>query len=194
MRFAILFAPFLLCAAAIGGGYLWHIGDVQMGYAPSGDATIGGHFKLIDQDGKTRTDTDFRGRYMLVFFGYTNCPDVCPTTLAMLTNAFDALGGKADRIVPVFVTVDPARDTTEVLKAYLAAFGPRFVGLTGSDADVAAAAKAYHVYFRKNPIPGGYAMDHSSVIYLMGPDGRFVTNYSIDQGPDTIAADLRKRI
>ena len=196
MIFLRLLIPFLFCAACVVGGYLWHIGDVARGTAavPVGDVSIGGPFRLVDQDGKPRSDSDFRGRYMLVFFGYTNCPDVCPTTLAMLTDAFDQLGGKADRIVPIFVTVDPERDTAEVLKTYLAAFGPRFVGLTGSVADVTAAAKAYHVYIKKNPIPGGYSMDHSSVIYLMGPDGRFVTNYSIEQGPDAVAADLRKRV
>lgn len=197
MRWPIALIPYLLFAAFVAGGYLWHLGDVAGGLAPieSGSVTVGGAFALTDQNGRIRHDTDYRGKHMLVFFGYTYCPDVCPTTLAEISTALDAIGAKADRVVPIFISIDPARDTPEILKAYLSAFGTRFVGLTGSVAEVTAAAHAYHVYFQKRPAPGGsYSMDHSSVIYLMGPDGRYVTNYAIEQGPDAIAADLAKRL
>jgi protein SCO1/2 len=181
----------------VGGGYLWHLGDVRAGISPmdGGEVTVGGPFALTDQNGTLRTNTDYRGKHMLVFFGFTYCPDVCPTTLAVLKAALDKLGGKAERVVPIFITVDPERDTPDVIKPYLAAFGPRFVGLTGSIADVTAAARAYRVYFAKRPQEGGeYTMDHSGIVYLMGPDGAYVTHYSAEQGPDAIAEDLVKRL
>jgi cytochrome oxidase Cu insertion factor (SCO1/SenC/PrrC family) len=190
--------PYALMIAAIVAGLLWHAGDQtgRLGASvSSGRAEIGGTFALTDQDGKTRTDADFRGRFMLVYFGYSYCPDVCPTTLAMMSAALTKLGSRADRIVPVFVTIDPARDRPSVLKTYLASFGPDFVGLTGTDKQIESVAHAYHVYFAKHPLAGGnYAMDHSGVIYLMGPDGRFVTYYEDEIGPDKLAADLDKRL
>ena len=197
MRWPIALAPYLLLAAFVAGGYLWHLGDIQAGIAPmdNGTVTIGGPFALTDQNGRRREDGDYRGKFMLVFFGFTYCPDVCPTTLAELKAALERIGPKADRVVPIFISIDPERDTPEILKSYLSAFGPRFVGLTGSIADVTAAAHAYHVYFKKRPAEGGnYSMDHSSVIYLMGPDGKYVTHYLLEQGPDGIADDLLKRL
>jgi protein SCO1/2 len=197
MRLPVMIAPYLLLAAFVAGGYLWHVGDVKSGLSPyeTGEATVGGAFALSDQNGVIRRDADFRGRFMLVFFGFTYCPDVCPTTMIVLKEALEKIGGKADRVVPIFISVDPERDTPAVLKPYLAAFGPRFVGLTGSLADVTAAARAYRVYFRKKPQPGGaYSVDHSSIIYLMGPDGKYVTHYTLEQGPDAIAADLARRL
>jgi len=161
----------------------------------TGEATIGGPFTLIDQDGKTKADADFRGRFMLIYFGYSFCPDVCPTTLQEMSDAFAKLGSKKSRVVPVFITVDPARDTPHVLKDYLKSFGPEFVGLTGDAKQIAEAARAYRVFIRKHPLPGGnYSMDHSGVIYLMGPDGRFVTYYEDEIGPDRMADDLSKRL
>lgn len=197
MRFPLALMPYLLLAAFVAGGYLWHVGDIKAGLAPiaNGEATVGGPFALSDQNGVIRRDEDFRGKHMLVFFGFTYCPDVCPTTLAVLKAALEKIGGKADRVVPIFITVDPERDTPAVLKPYLEAFGSRFVGLTGSVADVTAAAKAYRVYFQKRPQDGGsYLMDHSGIIYLMGPDGKYVTHYTLEQGPDGIAEDLAKRL
>lgn len=190
--------PYALMIAAVAAGLLWHAGD-QMGRlgasVSSGKAEIGGAFALTGQDGKSRTDADFRGRFMLVYFGYSYCPDVCPTTLAMMSAALTKLGSRADRIVPIFVTVDPARDKPSVLKTYLASFGANFVGLTGTDKQIESVARAYRVYFAKHPLAGGnYAMDHSGVIYLMGPDGRFVTYYEDEIGPDKLAADLAKRL
>ena len=197
-RTPIALVPYLLAAAAVAGGYLWHASDRIAGVGKivaSGTATIGGPFRLTDQDGHPRSDADFRGRFMLVYFGYSFCPDVCPTTLAVMANALDKLGPMRRAVAPVFVTVDPARDTPAVLKAYLKSFGPDFVGLTGSTADIAAAEKAYRVFARRHPLPGGtYAMDHSSEIVLMGPDGRFVAYYEEDVGPDALAADLKRRL
>ena len=198
IRTPISLVPYLLAATMIIAGILWHEGDRIVGLGrtvESGTATIGGPFALTDQDGKTRTPADFRGRFMLVYFGYSFCPDVCPTTLAEMGTALDKLGSRKDRIVPVFISIDPERDTPKVLKDYMTSFGTNFVGLTGSMKNVEKAARAYHVYIRKHPLPGGnYSMDHSGVIYLMGPDGRFVTYYEDELGPDKIADDLRGRI
>jgi cytochrome oxidase Cu insertion factor (SCO1/SenC/PrrC family) len=197
MRLPVMLAPYLVLIAFVAGGYLWHVGDMKSGSSPydSGEATVGGPFTLTDQNGVIRRDEEFRGKFMLVFFGFTTCPDICPTTMIVLKEALGKIGGKADRVVPIFISVDPERDTPDVLKPYLDAFSPRFVGLTGKPAEVAAAARAYRVYFQKKPQPGGsYSMDHSSIIYLMGPDGKYVTHYRLEQGPDAIAEDLAKRL
>src|SRR5580704_5328718 len=131
---------------------------------------VGGSFTLEDGSGKQVTDRDFRGKYMLVYFGYTFCPDVCPTTLSEVADALDRLGAKAESLQPIFITVDPARDTPAVMKQYAADFTPRLIGLTGSEEQIAKVAQAYRVYYAKHrmgPGPNDYAMDHSSVLYLM---------------------------
>jgi protein SCO1/2 len=146
------------------------------GTQPGSTVTIGGPFALIDGHGKAVTDTDFRGRFMLVYFGYTHCPDACPTMLSDMAAALDQLPG-ADRAaaVPIFITVDPERDTAAMMGDYVQAFGPHFVGLTGSAADIAKAEAAYHVYAVKHPLKNGdYAMDHSSILYVMGRNGHFL--------------------
>ena len=197
LRNPISLVPYLIALAAVLGGLVWHEGDlVAEGAQSSGLAAVGGPFTLTDQFGKTRTDSDLRGRYLLVYFGYTDCPDACPTTLGVIADAVPKLGPDKNKLVPVFITTDPERDTPSVLKTYLDAFGPEFVGLTGSPAAIKKAAGEYHVYFARHPLPGGgYSVDHSSVMYLMGPDGRFVTYYDdASMGPDALAADLRKRI
>jgi protein SCO1 len=156
---------------------------------------VGGPFTLQNGDGQQVTDRDFRGKYMLVYFGYTFCPDVCPTTLSEVADAMDKLGAKADRVQPIFITVDPKRDTPEVVKQYVAAFSPRLVGLTGTPDQVAGVAKEYRVYFaehRTGPGPNDYAMDHSSVLYLMGPDGRFVAPIRPDEDGAQMATDLNR--
>ncbi len=197
-RSPIAFVPYAIAVAAVVAGLLWHEGDQVAGLGrtvTAGTAEVGGPFSLRDQNGRTTTPADFRGRFMLVYFGYSFCPDVCPTTLAEIAAALDKLGPKARRVVPLFITVDPARDTPRVLKDYLKSFGAAFVGLTGSAKDIAEAARAYHVYIAKRSLPGGgYSVDHSGVIYLMGPDGRFVTYYEETIGPDGLAADLRGRL
>ena len=181
----LLVAIILLTA----GGYLFLSGSTPAAL------TVGGPFLLIDGDGKPVTEQTWHGKYLLVYFGYTYCPDVCPTTLTNVADALDKLGAKADRIQPLFITVDPKRDTPPVVKEYAAAFGPRIVGLTGSAEQIAAAAKAYRVYYaehRTGPGPDDYSMDHSSVLYLMGPDGRFIAPVRADQTGPEIAAVLAR--
>jgi len=190
--------PYLLLIAALAGGLLWHESEMVPGLGRTvitGQATIGGPFHLTDQTGKSVSDADFRGRYMLVYFGYSFCPDVCPTTLGVMAQALEKLGPDSARIVPIFITVDPARDTPQVLADYMKAFGPGFVGLTGSDAQIKAAEKEYRVYAAKRPLEtGNYGMDHSSVIYLMGPTGKMVSFYDEAISPDDLAKDLKKKI
>jgi protein SCO1/2 len=199
IRTPIALVPYLLALAAVLSGLLWHQGDVIAGIGrtiETGTASVGGPFLLVDQSGKPRSDRDFRGRAMLVYFGYTRCPDVCPTTLAVIADAFDKLGTKKDRIVPIFVTLDPERDSPSVLRTYLRAFGGNFVGLTGSLPAVRKMAGEYRVYFTKHPLPGGgYAVDHTSVLYLMDAEGKFVTYYDdVATGPEALAEDLRRRL
>jgi len=162
----------LLAVLLIGAGsFLW------LSTGPGNPGGIGGPFTLENGSGKTVTDRDFRGKYMLVYFGYTFCPDVCPTTLNAVADAMDRLGPAAKEIRPVFITVDPKRDTPSVVKDYAAAFGPSITGLTGTPDQIAQVAKEYRVYYaehRTGPGAGDYTMDHSSILYLIGPDGSFV--------------------
>lgn len=195
----LAFVPWLLLVAATVGGYLWNAGDeiAAIGHqSATGQASIGGPFQLLDQNGVPRSDRDFRGRYMLVYFGYTFCPDVCPTTLGAIADAYAKIGMRQTHIVPVFITLDPARDRPKTLKAYLQSFGPEFVGLTGSDRAIRSTAAEYRVYYSSHPTSNGsYAIDHTGVAYLMDPQGKFVTYYdenSLD--PKGLAADLRRRI
>src|SRR6516165_968740 len=156
-------------------------------------ATIGGPFKLIDQDGATVTDQDLKGRPFLVFFGFTHCPDVCPTTLFEVSQILRALGPDADRVRALFITVDPERDTPAAIKDYLSSFDPHLSGLTGDPAAIVAVAKAYRVYFKKVPLDeGGYTMDHTAIVYLMDKEGRFVSPFNLKRTTDAAAADLRR--
>jgi protein SCO1/2 len=156
-------------------------------------AAIGGPFKLTDQNGQTISDQDLKGHPFLVFFGFTHCPDVCPTTLFEVSEILRALGPDADRVRALFITVDPERDTPALMKDYLSSFDPRLAGLTGEPAAVTAVAKAYRVYFKKVPLDqGGYTMDHTAIVYLMDKDGRFVSPFSLKRTTDAAAADLRK--
>jgi protein SCO1/2 len=154
---------------------------------------VGGPFTLENGNGQQVTDRDFRGKYMLVYFGYTFCPDVCPTTLSEVADAMDKLGAKANRLQPIFISVDPKRDTPEVVKRYAAAFSPRLIGLTGTPDQIATVAKEYRVYYAVDPAgsgPNDYSVDHSSVLYLMGPDGKFVAPIRPDEDGAHMAADL----
>jgi len=154
---------------------------------------VGGPFKLTDQDGKPVSDLNFRGKPFLVFFGFTHCPDVCPTTLFEVSEIFRALGPDAKNIRAMFVTVDPERDTPAVLKDYLASFDPRIIGVTGDEAAVAAAEKSYRVYAKKVPTDGGgYTMDHTAIVYLMNKDGRFVAPFNMKRRPEEAAAELKR--
>jgi protein SCO1/2 len=165
-------------------------GSAQFAAAP---AAIGGHFQLTDQNGRTVTDQDMKGHPFLVFFGFTHCPDVCPTTLFEVSEVLRKLGTDADRVGALFVTVDPERDTPDMMKDYLASFDPRLRGLTGDPAAVTAALKNYRVYSKKIPLDGGdYTMDHSAIVYLMDKEGRFVAPFSLKRRPEDAAADLKK--
>lgn len=198
-RLSLILIPVVLLLALTSAYFIWHAGDQRPALGRtqvSGTALIGGPFSLIDQDGVKRASSDFRGRYLLIYFGYTNCPDVCPTTLSLMADALDRLGTKANAVVPVFITIDPERDTPAKLKPYVASFGRRFVGLTGDLAIIKKVAGLYRVYVKKEPLQGGgYGMDHSSVIYLMGPDGKFVAYWDDTSiGPDKLARELRARL
>jgi protein SCO1 len=161
-----------------------------------GTATlVGGPFTLQDGDGRQVADRNYRGKYLLIYFGYTYCPDVCPTTLTQMADALDRLGPNADRLQPIFITIDPKRDTPAVVKQYAAAFSPRLIGLTGSPEQIAGVAREYRVYYaehRTGPGPGDYAMDHSSILYLIGPDGKFVAPIRADQTGAEMASDIAK--
>jgi cytochrome oxidase Cu insertion factor (SCO1/SenC/PrrC family) len=165
------------------------------GASSVGRALVGGPFALTDQNGKRVTDKDFRGRYTLVFFGFTMCPDVCPSALQVMAAALDKLGAKGQQLTPVFITVDPERDTPAQLAGYVKSFHPRLVGLTGTPADIEAVTKAYRVYVKKVSDPkssAGYTFDHSAIIYLMGPDGAYLAHFTHATNPDAMAERLGK--
>lgn len=180
----------LMAVLLIGAGsFLW------LSNTPGGAGGIGGPFTLLNGDGKAVTDKDFRGKFMLVYFGYTFCPDVCPTTLTNVADAMDKLGPAASRLRPVFITVDPKRDTPAVVKQYAAAFGPAFTGLTGTQDEIAKVAREYRVYYaehRTGPGANEYTMDHSSILYLIAPDGSFVAPIRADQSGGDMAAALKR--
>jgi protein SCO1/2 len=158
----------------------------------TGVADIGGPFRLTTQDGKTLSDADLKGTPFAVFFGFTHCPEVCPTTLWELSQALQKLGPDADRIKVLFVTLDPARDTPELLKTYLASFDPHIVGLTGSEDEIAKLAKAYKVYWRKVPTDNGdYTLDHSAVVYLMDGNGAFTGTIAYQEKDEAQLAKLK---
>jgi protein SCO1/2 len=156
-------------------------------------AAVGGPFKLTDQNGQAVSDQDLKGHPFLVFFGFTHCPDVCPTTLFEVSEILRSLGRDADRTRALFITVDPERDTPPVMKDYLSSFDPHLAGLTGDPAAIAAVAKAYRVYYKKVPLDqGGYTMDHTAIVYLMDKEGRFVAPFSLKRTAEAAAADLRR--
>jgi protein SCO1/2 len=166
----------------------------QRGSVPLPQASaVGGPFKLIDQNGRTVTEQDMMGKPFLVFFGFTHCPDVCPTTLFDISEVFRRLGPDADRAAALFITVDPERDTPEAMKSYLSSFDPHVRGLTGDEAAVDGVIKAYRAYTKKVPNPdGSYTMDHTALVYLMDKDGRFVAPFNLKRRPEDSAADLRR--
>ncbi len=160
----------------------------------SGKITIGGPFSLTDQTGKHVTQADYAGKYMLIYFGFTFCPDVCPTELQVMSGALSALGAEGARVQPIFITIDPERDTTEVMANYVKQFDPRLIGLSGTAAQTAAIAKEYRVYYEKvkdDDSSADYTMDHSSIVYLMGPDGGFLTFFPPGTSPEKMAAKIK---
>lgn len=184
----------VVIALVLGIGLTYRL--MMMGGADntSSSAQIGGAFTLVNQDGKTVTDQDFRGKYMLVYFGYTFCPDVCPTELQAIGNAMDTMKSDVSaQVTPIFISIDPERDTVAQMKSFVPYFYDRMVGLTGSLDQVEQAAKAYRVYYKKS-IPEGdpkdtdaYLMDHSSFVYLMGKDGKFIRHFNPGTSPENIA-------
>jgi len=155
---------------------------------------IGGPFRLTSHEGKAFTDEDLKGKPFAVFFGFTHCPEVCPTTLYDLTQDLESLGKDADRMRVAFITVDPAQDTPELMKTYLASFDPRIVGLTGTEEEIAAVAKAYKVYYRKVPTESGYTMDHTATILLMDSRGEFYGTSNFQESEAVRREKLRQLI
>lgn len=153
------------------------------------EANIGGPFTLTDHTGATVTDENYRGKYMLVFFGYGYCPDICPTELANMAVTLDAMGPQADKVAPLFITVDPERDTPEFLADFVVNFHPKLVGLTGAPDAIGSVARSYKVFYARSRQSAGqdYLMDHSSFIYLMGPDGKFITMFRPQTDPKKMA-------
>lgn len=184
-----------------GAGISW-LGQPAGDHASAGTASvpkgvsIGGPFHLIDDKGHNVTDLEYRGRWMLVFFGYTNCPDACPLTLQKMATALKSIGQNADRVAPLFITVDPARDTPARLESYLENFDPRIVGLTGSNEQIAAAAKAYRVYYSpaEHEKSGADIIGHSTFLYLMNPAGQFDALLPSDVDADKLASTLRTKL
>ena len=188
----VIAAALAVLILVTAGAWLWLWQGGRATVAASA-VPIGGPFTLIDQDGRTVTQADFAGRWMLVYFGYTYCPDVCPLGLTTIAEALDQVPEpQRDRIVPVLVTVDPERDTPEVLKEYVAAFGPQFEGLTGTPEQVAAALKTWRVYSRKAEAQpdGSYLVDHSTFTYLMDPSGAYASHFSHGVTPEEMAGRL----
>jgi protein SCO1 len=189
----VIVAAFLI--GALGSAALLVLGGQGPMVETTGKALIGGPFTLVDQTGRTVTDQDFRGRYMLVFFGFTHCPDVCPAELQVMSASLDELGPKADEIVPIFITLDPERDTQEAMGAFVKNFGLCFVGLTGSPEAIAAAADAYRVAYAKiyeDTRKPDYSIDHSGLVYLMGKDGEYITHFPYGTPAAKMTETLRR--
>jgi protein SCO1/2 len=179
--------------------YLPGLRPQQPSTGATGTVAIGGPFTLTDTRGDIFTDVNLKGRYSLIFFGFTHCPDICPLTLQIITQALEAAGPAASKVQPVFITLDPERDNAEALKAYMASFDPRFVALTGTPDQVKGAEKSYRVFSAKVPIrdaegkdTGDYAVNHSGYIYLMDRDAKYLAHFQKDADPETIAAQLRQ--
>ena len=162
----------------------------------TGTPAIGGPFTLVSTSGESVTDQNFRGKWLLIFFGYTSCPDLCPMALANVSAALEKFGPDTSLLQPLFITVDPERDTPEHLKEYLPLFHPRLIGLTGETSAIRVAADAYKVYYTKVPNKQGenYTVDHTAFIYLMGADGSYVGFFPPGTSPDRIAETLRKEL
>ncbi|WP_152615726.1 SCO family protein [Leisingera sp. ANG-M1] len=165
------------------------VSEAEGGFRPA--------FELTDHTGSVRTSTEFEGRWKLVFFGFTNCPDICPTGLSTISEAMDGLGSKAEDVQPLFITVDPARDTPETVADYLEYFHPSVIGLTGNETQISAASKAFKVFYQRQEdpnAPDGYTMGHSSAILLFRPDGYFERTFAFDASSDEILLDLEQRL
>ena len=190
----LVVSAFLAGLVIFLGVFLFATGQFRTA-GDGGPSAIGGAFSLIDQNGQLFTDQDMKGRPFLVFFGYTHCPDVCPTTLFDVSELMRAMGKDADRTGALFITVDPERDTPAVLKDYLSSFDPHLRGASGDRTMINAVEKAYRVYAKKVPGDNGdYGMDHTALVYLMDKQGRFVAPFSLKRRPEDAAAELRRHL
>ena len=188
---------FLLAVLVICGLLLYRLWIERMSPGTvSGEALIGGPFELTDQDGTKVTDQTYKGKLMLIYFGFTFCPEACPTALGVMSAALDKLDVAGERVVPMLITVDPERDTPQVLKDYVSNFHPRMVGLTGTPEQIAQVTKAYRVFYQKasGATAGDYLMDHTLLIYLMDGEGKYLKHFTPDATPEQIAEEIRKHL
>jgi protein SCO1/2 len=195
LRLLSFIAAGFIIGALAGAGVLLVNAPSADRVESSGTALIGGPFSLVGEDGKTVTDRDFRGRNMLVFFGFTHCPDICPAELQVIAQALDRLGDMGPKIVPIFITLDPERDTPKAMADYVKSFGPNFVGLTGSPEAIAAAAKAYRVAYTKvenKASSDDYSVDHSALVYLMDTQGKYLTHFAYGTSAEDMAKNLSR--
>jgi protein SCO1/2 len=184
----------LVLVAGVGAHY-WRGRETRQGQPPPSIAQVGGPFSLVDPAGRQVTDQDFRGKFMLIYFGYTTCHSHCPTMLMMTAAALERLGPRARQVQPIFITVDPEHDTPEIMGRYTNRFSQRILGLTGSPAQIEAVEKAYGVETLFRPTEaGGYVIDHPSVFYLVGPDGRFIGELQSEGGADDLAARIQPHL
>jgi protein SCO1/2 len=205
-KYALLIAAMLLMSAGLAAttqNATSHDMDHDMAgmdmpeHAVANAAGVGAKgYSLVNQDGKATTDKDFKGKYQLIYFGFTSCPDVCPLDLRKMVDALKLTGDKEARIAPIFITIDPERDTPAVVKSYIAQFSPKLTGLTGTKAQVMAAEGSYKVYAAKakSDSVSDYTMNHSAYMYLMGPDGNFIDVFDPQDKPADIAAKLKKSV
>jgi protein SCO1/2 len=186
-----VFAAGAACLLLLAGVYMWLLGS---GAPPPRSAGIGGAFALTQDDGRVVTERDFRGRYMLVYFGYTHCADVCPTTLSAIADAMDILGGRAADLRPVFITVDPQRDPPDVTRAYASQFSPGITGLSGTPAQISSVERAFGIRDRIVPVKDhdgmDYVVDHTAALILVGPDGRYVAPFPAMEDGKALARQL----
>ena len=189
---AFLLAALVLCGVLGYNLFMRHFASD----GSTGTALVGGPFTLTDQDGKQVTEQTYKGKLMLIYFGFTYCPDACPTALGVMGAALDKLDVAGDRVMPMLISIDPDRDTPAVMKDYVGNFHPRMAGLTGTPEQVAAVAKAYRVFYAKAPgaTPDDYVMDHTSLIYLMDGEGNYLTHFGPQATPDQVADEIRKRL
>lgn len=184
---------FLLGALALAAAAILTFSPTRQNQ--TGTASVGGPFSLTTPDGKTLTDKELRGAPFLVFFGFTHCPDICPTKLFEISETLRAAGPKGETLRALFISVDPARDTPETLKSYLGSFDPRIIGLTGDQAAIDATVKAYRAYAKKVPLKDGdYTMDHTALVYLMGKDGSFIGAFNSERPPAEAAAEWLRHL
>lgn len=193
-RLVLTLAFGIVLAIGLAAALPWIMPVQNHAEQSTGKALVGGAFELSDQTGKRVKDTDFHGKYMLIYFGYTFCPDVCPTELQVMSAAVDGLGADADKVQPIFITVDPDRDTVAQMALYVSNFSDKLIGLTGSQTDISGATRAYRVYSAKvkdENSSADYLMDHTSMVFLMGPDGDFRRVFSHGTDAEAMKEGIR---